>query len=237
MSWVSVGVAGVTLGVGAYKSYQARKGLKNLNKQAMPEYSMNQAPTQTADSVAAQSMARQNANQGFSGAQTAAFQSNLAQNNNAQFQRAKDIGGGNLASAIGAGINYGNIGALNQFASQDANLQRQNRQDFYGQAAQGQNFQNSVQQYNQGQSNLNTQARLQQRQNLEMAYGGALSSGLNQMASAPGQFAAIYTGGGGGGQGGNPLTGNASYDATSSFQSQPSQFNPSGSGTQLKYPQ
>lgn len=164
---------GVNLGLGAYKTYQARKGLKNLAGQPMPQYSLSP------ELSSAYNMAQQNANQGYSGEETAAFKSNLAQNNNSGYQRAKDMSGGSLSGAINAGVNYGNIGALNQFAAQGNQIKRQNQNTFYGLAGQVQ-----------GQRNMNTQAQLQHRQQLESAYGNALSQGLNSISSGLGTVGA-----------------------------------------------
>lgn len=171
---------------GGIRAYKANKALKNLQGQPMPQYSLS---PQLSNAYA---MAQKNVNnaQGYTPEETAAFTQNLAMNNNAAFQRAKDIGGGNLSSAIGAGINYGNIGALNKFAASDAALRRetqmQNQGQLYNLAGQLQN-----------QQNLADQAKIQQRMQLESAYGQALQQGLGQIQNAPGQFASIYTAGGG----------------------------------------
>lgn len=155
-------VGGVQALQGGYQAYQGYKGLKNLSNKPYPQYSLSPQLS------SAYNAAQQNAQRGYSPQQTAAFQSELAQNNNAQYQKGVDRAGGSLSGAIQSGINYGNIGALNKFASNDASLQAQHQNTAYGLAGQIQN-----------QQNMATQAQLQQRQQLENSYGSALRAGLS----------------------------------------------------------
>ncbi len=163
-TWVAAGVATVGIGVGVYQHSQAKKALKNLQNQEMPQYTMSPESRNYYDTV------RQQAQGGFSNAETAAFKQNLAQQQNAGYQQAIQQSGGNLGQALSTGLQAQNIGALNQFAGQDAQLHRQNIAQLG--AATG-----DVQ----GQYNLINQQKIQRRTMLEQAYGQAMQAGLSNM--------------------------------------------------------
>ncbi len=157
---------GVQAGLGVYEAINANRGLKNLQGQPMPGYSMSPEFQNYYNT------AQQQAQGGFSGAETAAFKQNLAQQQNTGFQQGIQQAGGNLGQALSNGLQAQNIGAINQFAGQDAQLHRQNIAQ-WGQAA------NQMQ----DQQNLINQNKIQRRTQLEQAYGGALNKGLSNITS------------------------------------------------------
>jgi hypothetical protein len=114
---------------------------------------------------------------GFTSAEQGAFDARMAQQGNQRYRLAATQGGGNLASAINAGIQYGNIGAQQQFAAQDAQLQRQNIK-----------YADSFSQYAQNLANMNTSYMQQRRAQQEQAAGGAAQTGLNNIAAAGSMF-------------------------------------------------
>ena len=154
------------VGLGLYETIKSAKALKNLQGQAQPQYSMSPEYQQYYNTTA------QNANQGFTGAETAAFKQNVAQQQNTGFQQGVSMSGGNLAQALASGFKAQNIGAMNQFAGQDAQLHRQNIEAWGGAAGQMQQ-----------QQNLINQQKIQHRMQLESAYGGALKSGLGNITN------------------------------------------------------
>ena len=108
--------------IGGYQFIKSEQDRKKYEKLNAPAYSENAAMTQSR--IRAEQMAKA----GFTPVQRAAFFQNIARLDNSRYQKATQVGGGNLAQTVNAGINYGNIGALNNFAGQDAQLQRQNIQ-------------------------------------------------------------------------------------------------------------
>lgn len=137
-------------------------GLSQVAKDPYPEYKV--AP----EAQAAYNTAQEQAKFGYAPEQKAAFGQDMARSSNTRFRRAVDMGGGNLAYALHAGINAGNLGAMNNFYAQDAQLQNQ-KQRYVGQLAQG--FQSN--------QNMNTRSAIQSRDAIEQAYGNSIQAGLN----------------------------------------------------------
>ncbi len=102
------------------KSAQAKKEQERLHNQPVPKFG---ATPETIDSM---NRANGLAQGGFSPAERASFQQNIAQDINTQNQRALDVGGGNLAQTIAAQGKINTLGAEGKFASADAALHRQN---------------------------------------------------------------------------------------------------------------
>lgn len=169
---------------------------------------------------AARQRAAEMAKMGFTPQEKAAFKQSLAASGSTAFRRAVDIGGGNLSAAIRAGINSQQLGAQNQFASQDAALHRQNigmsnslEQGYQGlkntQVAQNnalaqQQNQAASQSINSGMSNLGSALNLQQALNYQP------NAGVAGGASTPtvgGGYGGVLTPSGQGG-------GNAWYNPT-----------------------
>lgn len=148
--------------LGGVQALAGLKGLSDLNKTPRAQYGV------TPEMQGAYDTAKQQAQYGYSPEQKANFEQGVSRDVNTRYRRAVDMGGGNLASAINAGIQGGGIGQLNQFASQDAQLQQQ-KERYVGQLAGG--FQS--------QANMQTRSEQQRRDAIEQAYGGAIKSGLN----------------------------------------------------------
>ncbi len=163
---LGAGVGAIQTGLGIYEAYQGSKALKNLQGQPMPEYSMSPELQSYYNTTA------QRSNFGFDPSEKAAFNQNIAQQQNTGFQQGIQQSGGNLAQALSAGFGAQNLGAQNQFAGQDAQLHRQNIGDWGAAAGQLQ-----------GQQNLINQQKIQRRTQLEQAYGGALNAGLTNISS------------------------------------------------------
>lgn len=162
MPLIGLAVGGVTAITSGIRAYKAHKALKELQKQELPNYSV--IPEMNRAYNRAEGMA----GRGFTGAEEAAFKSNLAQEGNTAYRNALDQSGGGMSQAILGGINSRNIGALNQFAGQDAQLHRQNIQ--YADQLAGQN---------QAQQNLATGQEINYRMAQEQAYGKAQQDALN----------------------------------------------------------
>lgn len=157
---------------GLSQESQARAGLKSLKQPAGYDIT----PEQQTSYNRAQGMS----NYGFSPQERASYLSNLATQNNTSYNRAFRFGGNNLAGAIQAGINYGNNGALNTFAMNDANLHRQNIRyaDSRGDAISNQRNRNTA---------LQNQQYLQKQQ----AYGQALKVGKENVFGALNLFSSL----------------------------------------------
>lgn len=158
-------IAAGTLGLGAYQLYQSNRALKQLGKEAMPTYGAN--PTLTAAYQRAQQMSQR----GYTPEQEAAFKSNLATNQNTAYRNAVSQSGGNLAQAINAGLQSQNIGALNQFAADDASKRQQNIQYADSFAPRFQNIQDE-----------NTRNALNYRIMREQALGAAKAQAQSNLA-------------------------------------------------------
>lgn len=96
--------------------------------------------------------------EGFTPEQQVNFRQGLVRQNN-QARRIATDRNPNLSGAVNAAINYQNLGALNEFAAQDAALREQKIQQYIGLIG--------------GQSNLQTQADIQSKREQETAYGNA----------------------------------------------------------------
>ena len=106
---------------------------------------------------------------GFSAQEKAAFTNDLSRLNNARF-RAASQGNPNMAANVQAGINFGSIGALNEFAKNDALLKQQK----IGQLA------SSIT----AQDNMNVSNQISQKSQMEQAYGEAYRAGLHNVVGA-----------------------------------------------------
>jgi hypothetical protein len=113
-------VAVGSLALGAMQTIKASRELKKL-KNEMPS-GFQVTPEQMRSYQRAESMAQN----GFTSGEKASFFQNLAQKANQAFSRTMNSGGGSMAAAVRAGLNYGNTNAINQFAMNDASLNRNN---------------------------------------------------------------------------------------------------------------
>lgn len=153
--------------LGAYQTYQSSKALKELGKQQYPEYQVS--PELQGAYQRAQAMS----NQGYSPEEQAQFQQQMARSQAGATRSALDVGGGNLARTISAGLQANQIGGINQFAAGGAQIKRQNIRN-------AQDLARAMQ----SQKNLATQSAIQRRQMLESAYGQAKQAGLSNIASS-----------------------------------------------------
>lgn len=169
--------------LGAIQSGIALANLIKLGKQKRPNFGI------TPEQRASYDQAKVNAQYGYSPAQRGAFENTISSSQNAAYQKAVDISGGQQNNAISGILRANRLGAYNQFASQDAALKLQNQQyaDRMGR---------DITQ----QRNMATNQDIQNRIRTEDAWGGALQSGLTNLASA-GNFYAMTA------QDYNPVTG------------------------------
>ncbi len=177
MSWIAAGVASASMTVSGIKAYRAHKQLKELQKQAMPNYSIS--PEMQNAYGRAENMSRR----GFTAAEEAAFKANLGQSSNTSYRQALDQSGGGMSQAILGGINSRNVAALNQFAGQDAALHRQNIQ--YSDQLAGQL---------QGQTNMATEQNIARRMEMERGYGKAVSDNITSAQSSANAGAQMMSG-------------------------------------------
>lgn len=111
------------------------------------------------------------AGMGYTPQERAAFQGDLASAQATDYQRGMDISGGNMAQAL-LGINTSRAaGALNRFAAQDAALKRENIR-----------YADSFSRERQARRDAQTQMDNQYRMAEEQAIGGAIQSGLGNIA-------------------------------------------------------
>lgn len=167
MTWISLGVASAGATVAGIRAYKAHKAQKELQKQERPNYSISpemQNAYQRAEGMTSR---------GFTGAEEAAFKANLGQSTNTAYRQAMDQSGGGMSQAVLGGLNARNVGALNQFAGQDAALRRDNIR--YSDSLAGQL---------QGQTNLATGEDIRYRLMMEQAYGQAVQQNVNQAQSS-----------------------------------------------------
>ena len=100
---------------GAYQANQASKALRGLASQGEPQYRDPNSILQEATSKTPT---------GYSAAEKAAFMQNMQRLNTLKYRNATQSNP-NLAQNVQSGIDYGNVNALNEFASNDANLRRE----------------------------------------------------------------------------------------------------------------
>jgi len=155
-----------TLGLGALQAVPSLINLIKLSGEERPNYQI--APEQQN----AYNLAEQRSKFGFMPQQIGDFNQNLAQTQNTDYYNARNMAGGGLAQALLGRLSGQRLGALNQFAAQDAQMQNQNVNALYGQAGRMQS-----------QRNMATQQDINYRMAKEQAAGRGLSSGLTNIAS------------------------------------------------------
>ena len=174
-----------TMALGAVQTYMGMKGLRELNKQERPNY------TVSPEMAYSQNRSFMNSKYGFTPQQTGNFNQQVGRSLVGDFRNQVNMGGGNLAQALMSRGGVQRLNAFNQFANQDASLLNQNIR------------------YN-DQMNANVQNQLNRRvgQNVnyrmsdERAVGQSLQSGLTNIASGMNSVGSNAGGGGQGGQGG-----------------------------------
>lgn len=163
--------------LGAYQTYQSTKALKELSKEEYPEFQISP------ELQGAYSRAQEMSKRGFSAEEQADFQQRMGRQQAGAFRQATEMGGGNLARAISAGLGAQNIGAVNQFAAQGAQLKRQNIR-----------YADDLARALQTQKNMATQQKIARRQQLEQAYGWALQAGLSNIAGSISGVGSMFLG-------------------------------------------
>ncbi len=101
----------------AYGLKQRKEAKEGLRKLGDRDYMSAEEINQRAKGAA----------EGYTAAERLNFFQNLVRNNNAQYSKALSYRP-DMAGSILAGINYGNIGAMNQYAANDASLRRNDQQ-------------------------------------------------------------------------------------------------------------
>ena len=164
--------AGIGAGLQAYNMYnswqdknKAEAAAAELDRQPVPQYT----PDARLNSFYQQAVAGVANPQGYTGAETAGYNSRLAQIMASRNYNAQNMAGGQLSRAIGGMGNAESINALNQFSGNDAALRR----SAYN-AAMGRQ-QSAMGQY-QSLANMNTQTALQRRLMKEQGLGQAIQS-------------------------------------------------------------
>jgi hypothetical protein len=184
----AMGVGAAAQGVGALFSYfnqrDAQRQLDALNKQPLPRYSVNPAVSR----IYGGAMRGVAQPQGFTGGQRAAFNQDIAQGLNAQYNNARSMGGGSLSRAISGSLAGNRLNAYNQMAGQDAQLARQYQNAAYSRMLGAANTMQGIQ-------NQNTSLDVNRRLRQEELLGQAITSNrdyrrnmLNQLGSELGTF-------------------------------------------------
>lgn len=153
------GLAGIQTAIGIYES------IKNSKKQ-IPEYRI------TPQLNDAYSTAQQIAKYGYSGAEDAAFRQDLTRQNNSQFARAQRNFGNQLSGATMAGINYGNIGALERHFANSNSIMGQKIREAGRMAGEYQRI-----------ADMNTATKLQMYNREQAAGGNLLNAGIGNFVN------------------------------------------------------
>jgi ribosomal protein S18 len=145
---------------GLYQAHEASKALKALSKQEDPQY-------RSATDILNESKA--NIQRGFSAQEEADFNQSLARSENQRFRTASTFNP-NLAGVVNAGINYGNLSALNRFAADSARLRDRKIESLASDITR--------------QDNLNVQDAIRRKREKEMQYAEAYRAGVGNIAGA-----------------------------------------------------
>lgn len=156
-----------TFAVSGLNAYMGLKGLRELNKQPRPNYSVSP------EMAMSQNRSFINSKYGFTPQQTGDFNQRLAMNQSGNFRNQVNMGGGSLAQALSSRGNAQNLGAINQYASQDAALLNQNIR-----------YNDQVNSNIQNQLNRKVGQDIDYRMSDEKAIGGSLQAGLGGLGSA-----------------------------------------------------
>lgn len=157
-------LGGLQAGIGAYQ-------LNQLNKTPVPNYGI------TPELQNSYGRAETRAGYGYSPEQRADYMGNVAGRNAQVYNNAIKLSGGNLSGALARGIQSSSLRDYSTFAANDAALQQNNIR--YADQIGGQMT---------NQRNMATNQNIQNRIRQEQAWGGALQSGLNNIAGAANFF-------------------------------------------------
>lgn len=166
-----------TAALGLYQTIASTMALNKLNKTPQPNYEISP------ELQGSYKTAMERAAYGYNPAQRGNFMNNVTSSQNAAYQRAVDMSGGQMSSAIGRVLQSNKLQALNRFAADNATKQQINQQ-----------YADSLGQRISDQRNRKTQTEIQRRMMLEQALGTAKSQGITNIASAFNANAALGTG-------------------------------------------
>jgi len=147
--------------VSLYELLKSQSALKNLNSQPIPQF------TPTPELLASKGRADQMSNFGYTPQEKGTERQNVAQDINAQTQKALDLGGGSLAKTIGGIGKINETANENKFALGDAELHRQNIK-----------YSDKFAEQLQALSDKNIAEQQRERLMAEQALGGAAQTGL-----------------------------------------------------------
>lgn len=151
-----------------YGGFQSLKANKELKKLANQDISYQSTP----ETKQLLGVTRDNAMHGYSAAEKAAFLQNVAANGAKAYRLGMSRAGNSLSNAIGASNQISNSQAMNQFAANDAQQQRQNQNIYAGMVAQDQN-----------RANMNTQLEANNNRMAQQAFGQAQKQGVENIFS------------------------------------------------------
>jgi len=152
-----------------FGGFQKIKANKELRKLQNEDISYNATP----ETRSVLGVARNNARHGYSAAEKAAFFQNVAANTAKSYRLGMARAGNSLSNAIGASNQIALSNSMNQFAAQDAGLQRQNQAVYNNLVAQDQQ-----------RANMNTGLEARNNQMAQQAYGTASSQGNDNIMTA-----------------------------------------------------
>lgn len=155
-----------TLALGAIQTYQGFKAKKELDKVKRPNYSVSPEMRMSQDRSFI------NSKYGFTPQQRGNFNQQLGMNLAGNFRNQVNMGGGSLSQALLSRGNAQNLGAINQFANQDASLLNQNIR-----------YNDQVNSNIQNQLNRATAQDIEYRMNDEDKVGKSIQSGLGNLFS------------------------------------------------------
>lgn len=175
--WTNIIAGGLTGVLGYIQQRNARKALEKLNRTPLPKYALT---NEVQNSINEADRMR---GQGYTTAETNAYQQNAASQNNLAYNRAFNQAP-TLSNAIQAGIQSNNLNAQLKLAAMDAQMRRNNI--MYSDQLRGQT---------QNIANLNTGAELQRRNMAEQNWGKAGQAGYNNLLTGATLLAGAIPGG------------------------------------------
>jgi len=203
-------------GVGAYETIEGMSLLKHLESQPMPEESVSPELQNSYN------LASQYAGKGYTAEEKGSFQAQESRAATTQYNQAAQEGGINLANTLRGQINEGELMSFDKFAAQDAEIRRQSITNLGTAADKIQEQKNRIQ-----------DERVQHRNQLEQAYGGAIQAGLGNIMKSfsIGGAGGSLTDYSGGGASESTGPGSPSQPAGNSYQN--IQNNQNGGGTPI----
>lgn len=166
-AWVTVAIAAISAAYSIYQGIKSDQALKEIEKEEKAKYEV------TPEVKRGQQRAEALAKTGYSPEETAAFEQQIAGESELAYRRGTDIAGGELAPAIGAGIQAQKMTAIGKFAASGAQLKRQNIR-----------YADIINQQIQQQENIATQESLADRLRREQAWGAVGQAGQTGLVEA-----------------------------------------------------